>query len=96
VRLGVSFNPPQDFRNILRVIEVHAIQAQRAIEKVRMAIGESGQKQPTAGIDDSSLAAAIGFDILRTPDREDLVPVDRNRLRPSLPRIHRIYAGIHH
>jgi hypothetical protein len=37
---------------------------------------------------------AVGFDVLRTPDCEDLVSAYRNRLRPRLLRVHRIDAGI--
>jgi hypothetical protein len=92
--VGIGFYSSQDLWKILGVIEVHTIQAQSPIKKVRMTIGEAWQNQPASRVYDSRLAAAVGFDVLRTPDREDLVSTYGNRLRPRLLWVHRVNAGI--
>jgi hypothetical protein len=94
MRVGIGFYSSQDLWKILGVIEVHTIQAQSPIKKVRMAIGEAWQNQPASRIYDFRLAAAIGFDVLRIPDRQNPVPTYRNRLRPHLLWVHCVNAGI--
>ena len=93
--VGERFHLFLDFTDGRRFVEIDLQQAQRSIQKVDVAVGESRQDEMLLSIDHVGRRAAIGSDLLRATHGNHFVSADSQRFRPGLARIDGIDARIH-
>ena len=83
-------------RSVLGSFEIHAAKAQRAIQKMDVAVDESRENQFSAGIDNFRAHAAHFFDFGVVVQGNDLCAANGHGLSPRLLRIFGVDAPVNH
>src|SRR6266566_138300 len=70
---GVLLQPAYEFLGRGGVPQIHRGELKAAVDKMRVAIGESRHDQAAVGLKDSCVGTNVASDLSRIADREDLV-----------------------
>ncbi len=82
--------------SVLRAFEIHTAKTERAIQKMNVAIGESGEYEFSAGIDNLGAHAAHFLDGGIVANRHNSRSVNSHGLRPRLFCILRVNTAVNH